>query len=120
MKIITQTLPRILMILCLAGLAHLVVACGGDDKSLCEQTGEALCAEACACGGADGCILGDATGAVTFDDEAGCIAFMVNLGCSGDDGSLDAQFEACLDALDTGACVDTGSGQGFAAPAACN
>lgn len=121
MKDHNKSLSRILIALSMLVFASLGAACGGDDKSLCEQNGEALCAEACACGGAAGCVVGDATATLTFDNEADCNAFLVGFGCQGDDGSMDAMFQACLDVLDTGMCVDTGDGtQAFTPPDACN
>jgi hypothetical protein len=119
MKSTPESLTRLLVTLCLLVFVHLGAACG-DDKSLCQQSGEAVCAEACACGGANGCVLVQVGGSIAFDNEADCRAVMITAGCAGDDGSMDVQFQACLDGIDTGICADTGGGvQGYIAPASC-
>ena len=92
-------------------------ACGGGDTP-CEEAGKALCEAACACGT---CEIGDANGSIGFDDQAGCEAFLVGLGCSGDDGSLDAQFESCTAAVADAECIDPGDGSSILeSPVACD
>ena len=89
--------------------------CGGGDNA-CVETGKAICAAACTCGGANGCVIGDASSAITFDDEADCKA-LYTFGCSQDDGSVD--FEACKSALANPMCVQSSNGRALDLPASC-
>jgi hypothetical protein len=113
-------ISRLFIAFAFVALASFAVACGGGE-SPCESAGNALCEAACACGGADGCIFADSGGSLTFDSEADCKDLFVGLGCMGDDGSLDNQFDDCTAAVDGAQCVDPGDGtSGLESPAECN
>jgi len=99
----------------LAALAVAAAACGSDD-SPCIKTGKTICAAACNCGGGSGCAIGDDSGAISFDNNSGCV-MLYSLGCSNDDGSID--FAACQSALASPMCVQSSDGPALDLPAAC-
>ena len=101
--------------------ATLGLACGdgndGDDQaSMCESVGGTICTEACACGDCS-IVMSDGTTTVSFDDEAGCRALYVDLGCSDPDDSID--FAACSSDLASPECVDSADGSNLSLPASC-
>jgi hypothetical protein len=108
-----RSLPRLLVLTILTIVAS---ACGGgDDDNACVKTAKTICAAACTCGGSAGCVVGDASSAVTFDNNADCVA-LYSLGCPGD-GSID--FAACQSALATPMCVQSTDGRALDLPPTC-
>jgi hypothetical protein len=109
-----RSLPKLFV---LVGLALAASACGSDDdKNPCEKTAEAICSAACGCGGATGCAVGDASGAITFDNKAGCLA-LYSFGCSQPADSIDDA--PCQAALATPVCVQSPDGRALSLPVAC-
>ncbi len=99
-----------LLPLALAFATSAAVSCADESESdadaaddLCRAVGTTICAEACACGG---CAIttGGGAASVSFDDEADCTAFYIDLGCQESDSTID--FEACSSALESAGCVD--------------
>lgn len=116
MMIIASRFRSLSRLLVLAALAVTASACGGDDDSPCVKTAKTICAAACTCGGSAGCAIGDATSAITFDDEAGCVA-LYSLGCSDAAGGID--YAACQSALASPTCVQSTDGRALDLPTAC-
>ena len=111
-----STALRVLSTLLLGAVVGL--ACGddsdGDDEaSRCQAVGEAICAEACACGD---CSITMASGGVSinFDDEAGCREVYVDLGCSQPDDTID--YDACESDLASPTCIDSADGSALDFP----
>ena len=94
-----------------------LVACGGDEDP-CDSMVETICAAACTCGGAAGCAIGDASGAITFDNKAGCQA-LYGLACS-QPAPSGFSYSACEKALATPMCVASTDGQALMLPAVCD
>ena len=114
-----STALRVLSTLLLGAVVGL--ACGddsdGDDEaSRCQAVGEAICAEACACGD---CSITMASGGVSinFDDEAGCREVYVDLGCSQPDDTID--YDACESDLASPTCIDSADGSALDFPESC-
>jgi len=111
---IAASLRSLSGLLIVAGIA--AAGCGGGD-SACVETGKAICAAACTCGGADGCVIGDSSSAITFENEGDCKS-LYTFGCSQDDGSVD--FDACKSALANPTCVQSPDGRALDLPASCD
>lgn len=90
---------------------------GGDDEaSRCRSIGEAICAEACACGDCSITMAGGGV-SISFDDEAGCREVYVDLGCSQPDDTID--YDACESDLASPTCIDGADGSALDFPESC-
>lgn len=115
MKLITAPLSTLPGLLVLATLALAAAGCGGDDSD-CVKAAKKICAAACSCGGNSGCAIGDANGAISFDNESGCVT-LYSAGCSSPQATID--FDACVKALGSPACVQSTDGMALDLPPAC-
>jgi len=115
---LTAPLPRTIShLIVAAAFAVNAVGCGGGGgDSACIKTAKTICAAACGCGSTTSCAIGDANGAVTFDNQAGCV-MLYSLGCSQPGGTTD--FAACQAALANPTCVQSPDGRALELPAAC-
>jgi hypothetical protein len=106
MKIITAPLSTLPGLLVLATLALAAAGCGGDDSD-CVKAAKKICAAACSCGG---------NSAIRFDNESGCVS-LYSSGCSSPQATID--FDACVQALGSPACVQSTDGMALDLPPAC-
>jgi hypothetical protein len=98
-----------------AGL--LLVACGSDSPSLCQQIGIASCQKACSCRDGATCALAQGGLTVTFDSEADCRGFLVTLGCSQGDTAAYNDAAACLPLVEAATCTGAGVDGALSFPA---
>ena len=79
------------------------------------------CAGACSCANPDGkCRIGDSVYTFEFADEAACLDFYLDYGCTMENPGVD--FEQCAMALESAVCVPDSSGPSnmrFDQPGAC-
>jgi hypothetical protein len=98
-----------------AGL--LLMSCGSDSQSLCEQIGIATCQKACSCREGATCALSQDSLTVTFDTEGDCRGFLVTLGCSQSDKAAYNDAAACLPLVQAATCTGTGADGALSFPA---